>query len=90
MALQPLYDWSKKHTPTGISICDAYTMAVALDSSVGGQTKITKVNIELAGFISRGFLAVDHFNLEKNFFPVHTFTSFDMDKFFQMLLNSVK
>ena len=90
MVLQPFYDWSKQNTPAGISISDAYTMAVALDSSVGGQTKTTKVNIDLAGFISRGFVAVDHFDIEKNFFSVLTFTSFDMNKYFEMLLDSVK
>ena len=90
MVLQPFYDWSKQNTPAGISIADSYAMAIALDPTIGGQTKITKVKIDLAGFISRGFVAVDHFNIEKKFFSVLTFTSFDMNKYFEMLLDSVK
>ena len=90
MVLTPLYNWSKQYTPKGMAMCDAYTMAVMLDPDVGGQPEVIKVKIELAGFISRGSLAVDRLGLEKDFYSIKTYKSFSMDRFYQLLLNSVK
>ena len=89
MLLEPCYKWTKIRKKVGLTICDAYAMAVALDSTIGGELQKVKINIDLAGHLSRGFVAVDHFNLAKNFFSVNVFTTFDTKKYFDLLLKCV-
>ena len=90
MLLTPLHNLSKKHLKLGISICDAYAMAIALDQNIGLEPYGKNVCVELSGFHSRGHLVVDHYKKDKTFFPVVSFKSFDFEKYVKLLEKSIE
>ena len=96
MIMTPLYTWSKTAEDSdgiplsGLSICDAYAMAVALDPTIGKQPHLKRVCVELGGHYSRGQLVTDHYYLTDHFFEITCYHGFDIEKFIEMLKKSVK
>jgi len=91
MMLTPLYDWSKyKGKTDGVTICDAYAMALALDPTIGNEPQKKRVCVELGGHHCRGHVVTDHYDLTDHFFEVTCFTYFDLDKYVEILKDSLK
>ena len=91
MMLTPLYNFSKFQGKTdGMSICDTYAMALALDPTIGKESHKKRVCVELGGHHCRGQLVTDHYFLTDHFFEVACFESFDLEKYLEMLKKSVK
>lgn len=76
-----------------LSICDAYTMALALDPSVAlGSGREVHVNVELAGNFARGALVVDHYSTKtppEFAGPVIIYDRIDMEKYQEFLYSIV-
>uniref|UniRef100_H2Z811 Inosine/uridine-preferring nucleoside hydrolase domain-containing protein n=1 Tax=Ciona savignyi TaxID=51511 RepID=H2Z811_CIOSA len=77
-----------KEWERGMSLCDAYAMAILLNSAVGLEPKQLGVAVELSGFFSRGSLVVDHFNRKNNFSPVTFYEGIDLDLYKKLLIDT--
>ncbi|KAM3619682.1 uncharacterized protein V6R79_011888 [Siganus canaliculatus] len=69
---------------------DAYAMAACIDSSVVTDSMECAVRVELQGSLSRGMMVVDRTNTLKKSHKVVVLTKCDVEKFGQLLMESLR
>lgn len=74
----------------GFNSCDCYAMAAALDPSLMLENEEVAVSVELEGAHTRGMMVVDYMQLLKKKHKAFIMRKFDLDKFKNMLMNSLK
>jgi len=93
MALQTLIKFYKDiyGKDSGLSICDAYTMSTVLDTTIAWNPVIFDGFVETGGVKSRGHLVLNKTGRKFEGFngPLVFFDNYDVNKYKQMLKNSV-
>ncbi|XP_008334092.1 inosine-uridine preferring nucleoside hydrolase-like [Cynoglossus semilaevis] len=74
----------------GFNACDTYAMAAAIDDTFVTESEQVAVTVELNGAHTRGMMVMDYIELLKKEHKVNIVKKVDMNKFRQMLMNSLK
>ncbi|XP_034533217.1 inosine-uridine preferring nucleoside hydrolase-like [Notolabrus celidotus] len=99
--LQKIYQHTKEMAQTsryqkevvegpGFNTCDCYTMAAAIDESLVLESEEVAVTVELEGKYTRGMMVLDYMELLKKKHKATILKKVDLEKFKQMLMNSLK
>lgn len=84
-------DYQKEVTSgTGFNSCDCYALAAALDESLVTESDEVAVAVELEGTHTRGMMVVDYMELFKKKHKAFIMKTFDLERFKEMLVNSLK
>ncbi|XP_042261129.1 inosine-uridine preferring nucleoside hydrolase-like [Thunnus maccoyii] len=70
--------------------CDAYAMAAAIDDTLITESEEVAVSVELEGTYTQGMMVLDYMGLLKKKHKAFIMKKIDLEKFKQMLMNSLK
>uniref|UniRef100_A0A8C4P122 Inosine/uridine-preferring nucleoside hydrolase domain-containing protein n=2 Tax=Dicentrarchus labrax TaxID=13489 RepID=A0A8C4P122_DICLA len=74
----------------GFNACDTYAMAAAVNDSLITESEELAVTVELEGNYARGMMVLDYMQLLKKKNKAFIIKKVDLEKFKQMLMNSLK
>ncbi|XP_077433099.1 inosine-uridine preferring nucleoside hydrolase-like [Vanacampus margaritifer] len=84
-------DYQKEITAgKGFNACDTYALAVAIDNSLITESEQVAVTVELNGACTRGMMVLDYMDLLKKKHKVTIIKKVDLEKFKNMLINSLQ
>ncbi|TDG96238.1 hypothetical protein EPR50_G00237890 [Perca flavescens] len=84
-------DYQKEITAgKGFNSCDTYAVAAAIDDTVITESEKVAVTVELEGTYTRGMMVLDYMELQKKKHKAFIMKKFDLEKFKQMFMNSLK
>ncbi|XP_030265365.1 inosine-uridine preferring nucleoside hydrolase-like isoform X2 [Sparus aurata] len=75
---------------SAFNTCDAYALAAAIDDDLVTESEEVAVTVELEGTYTRGMMAVDYMGLLKKKHKAVIMKKVDLERFKQMLMNSLK
>ncbi|XP_061660759.1 inosine-uridine preferring nucleoside hydrolase-like isoform X1 [Syngnathoides biaculeatus] len=74
----------------GFNACDTYALAAAIDDSLIIESEKVAVTVELVGDCTRGMMVLDYMDLLNKKHKVTIMKKVDLEKFKQMVINSLK
>nr|XP_061803284.1 inosine-uridine preferring nucleoside hydrolase-like [Nerophis lumbriciformis] len=84
-------DYQKEITAgKGFNSCDTYALAAAINDSLITESENVPVTVELMGANTRGMMVLDYMNLLEKKHKVTIMKKVDLEKFKQMLINSLQ
>ncbi|XP_071320331.1 inosine-uridine preferring nucleoside hydrolase-like [Trachinotus anak] len=84
-------DYQKEITEgKGFNSCDTYAMAAAIDNTIITESEEVAVTVELEGKYTRGMMVLDYIEQMKKKHKAVIIKKVDLEKFKQMLVNSLK